>query len=123
MTEKENERYNQYQWFLEQVEPHGEFRVEDYYGVAMMMVKRNNLIEIKLQYDYGNSNPMNGSKFETDDINDALMWIEVMNHFKIDKSGTKKVFKKYIPKEVKDYTKNKPLTKAEQEEEAKEDEW
>jgi len=37
---------------LKKFTPPEGFKVEDYYGVALMTIKRNNHIQIRLQYDF-----------------------------------------------------------------------
>ena len=121
MTELEKERYNKYRWFLEQVKPYKGFDADDYYGVAVIRVMKNGTYDIKLQYSY-DSNAKNGSAFKVDTLDEVLEWYELMDSFSVDKSLTRKS-KKYNPKEVKDYTKKKPLTQREEQDELKKGDW
>lgn len=121
MTENEKEKYNQYRWFLDEVEPYGDFKVADYYGVMFMKVMRNSTYDIRLQYNY-EKHPQNGSSFKVDTIEEVIEWIELMESFSIDKSSTRKA-KKYNSKEAKDYTKKKLLTEEEVVEELKKEKW
>lgn len=117
MTESEKKRYNQYRWFLEQVEPYDGFETNDYYGVMVMKVMKNGSFDIRLQYSYA-SNAKNGSAFKVETIEEVLEWLELMESFAVDKSINRKA-KKYNPNKVKDYTKKKPLSKEEKREELK----
>ena len=121
MTETEKKRYNQYRWFLDQIEPYVGFEVHDYYGIMSMKVMRNNTYDLKLQYTY-TDNPKSSSAFKVETIEEVIEWLELMNSFAVDKSSNRKV-KKYNPKEVKDYTKKKPLTNKEMQENYKEGDW
>ena len=89
MTEKEKKRYNKYRWFLEQVEPPNGYKVANYYGVQFMTIMRNDTYDIKLQYDYP-KNPINGTAFKVDTIEEVLEWIELMDSFRKAKASAKK---------------------------------
>ena len=122
MTEIEKENYNKYRWFLEQVEPYKGFEIDNYYGVQMMTVKRDCSYDLRLQYDYGDKHPQNGSAFKVETFIEAVEWMALMDSFKVDKTTTRKA-KKYNPKEAKDYTKKKPLSDLEMAEDLKQGDW
>ena len=111
MTEIEKQNYNKYRWFLEQVEPSDGFKVEDYYGVQFMKVKRNNTYDVRLQYDY-ESHPKNGSSFKVDSFEELIEWLILLESFAVDKSNTRKSLK-YNPNKAIDYAKTKSELMAE----------
>ena len=62
---------------LKKFTPPEGFKVEDYYGVALMTIKRNNHIQIRLQYDF-NKKPINGSIYEFKDHNKAFLAFHIL---------------------------------------------
>ncbi len=66
------------------------FKLEDYYGVALMSVKKNDNFQIRLQYDYDkkatNSNPV-----ELDNINDAILMYEVLTKYRKQRTAAKRM--------------------------------
>lgn len=70
-----NEYYKQ---LMNTFEPAKDFKVKDYYGVAMMSVKKNDNVQIRLQYDYGSKHPVNGKPIEVDDIEQAMIIYHVL---------------------------------------------
>ena len=99
MTKQEIQ--DRYEWFLEQVEPYDGFKVEDYYGVQFMKVKRNNTYDLRLQYDYS-SRAKNGSAFKIETLEELLDWIIVLEEYAVDKSSVRKI-KKYEPRIKEEY--------------------
>ena len=53
------------------------FELEDYYGVAIMSVKKNDTIQLRLQYEYDRK-PINGAPLEFSNLEDALNTYIVM---------------------------------------------
>ena len=53
------------------------FELEDYYGVAMVTVKKNDTIQLRLQYEY-DKKPVNGAPLEFSNLEDALNTYIVM---------------------------------------------
>ena len=100
MQSEEQKKLN---WFFKEVEPYDGFKVRDYYGIAVVTIKKNSTWDIRLQYDY-EKNHKNGTPFKIDDIDELLDWYRLLDKHKKDKSSNRKI-KKYIPeKEDKDGT-------------------
>ena len=57
---------------LSKFTPYDGFKVDEYYGVSLLRLKKNDRFSIKLVYDFINGNQRPSSSYEVDDLDTAL---------------------------------------------------
>ena len=60
------------------------YKLEDYYGVMIMKIKRNGKYQIRLQYDYKNRNMVNGKPVEFISADAAMVAYSILDKFSAD---------------------------------------
>ena len=78
-----------YKQIMQEFKPVDGFKLEDYYGVASITIKKNDHIQLRLMYDY-TTHAINGSPLDVEDADDASLIYDILMSKRRSKMNHKK---------------------------------
>jgi hypothetical protein len=88
ITEEEIEEY--YSQIIKVFEKVEGFDIDDYYGVAIMSIKKNDSFQIRLQYDY-EKKAINGNPIEIENIEKAMFIYYILTTKRKPRTAVKRI--------------------------------
>lgn len=70
---------------IARIQPHPEYSLDTYYGVACMKIKKNNQYQVKLIHDYTGGNSKFSSSLNFENFDTAIKVMRILEEFANDK--------------------------------------